>query len=276
MRKIGLCAALLCLTLPTAFPAVAQSGPASAELQQQLEAVFDSDDLAKVKLDLLDIAASADEAIAADPAAIDSLREIAGTSYILAAQLQAGEDLGKADKSDVRPWLVKGLDYLRPAIAAGKAERSLSTFETGTDLLFEAGVLMKDSRLEQWSAERLATKRRALAAATDRADINEKRNQVALALYDHGWPTQDPALMTEAASIHDAIPEEDQSFNVWEAQQAISEGRAPYERFAEFDQMMGEIDEDMASDNGFADEGPFDDGEGFAEEDPLPDDTMEP
>lgn len=276
MRKIGLCAALLCLTLPAAFPAAAQSGPTSAELQQRFETVFNSDDLGKVKQDLLGIAASADEAVTADPASIDSLREIAGVSYILAAQLQAGEDLGKTDKSDVRPWLVKGLDYLRPAIAAGKAERSLSTFETGTDLLFEAGVLMEDSRLEQWSAERLATKRRALAAATESADIAEKRNQVALALYDHGWLTQDRALLAEAASVYDSIPEEDQSFNVREAQEAIAEGRAPYKRFAEFDQMMGEIDEDMASGDGFADEGPFDDGDGFAEEDPLPDETMEP
>lgn len=153
------------------------------------------------------------------------LLSIIGQAYFGAAQHHDSELDSEADALD-REWLVKTVDALEPVLAAlGPMEGPAYDLRGAAGQLFDHAVYYDLPQLEQWSALRVQANRYMLARMGD--DAFEKE-LLAASLYDHGWMTEDPALIAEADALFDSFPEDDQPYVLRVKRRAIAAGEAPY------------------------------------------------
>ncbi|MEY4269925.1 MAG: hypothetical protein RLZZ58_1141 [Pseudomonadota bacterium] len=122
--------------------------------------------------------------------------------------------------------LVEAQDWyarLRAVDPDGDVAGNVGTAWPG-DSLFDIGMRLEPPEWADWSAKRVAAKRDEAA----RQDDIFSREQLAMALFDHGWLTKDAAAMAEAQAMMAAMGDDAGMFLKRKAAR-IAAGRAPYD-----------------------------------------------
>jgi hypothetical protein len=149
-----------------------------------------------------------------------------GTAWYYAAEANDYEPGDEAGEQQELAFLLAALAVLEP-VMADKAEAVGPSYEYSntTSDLAELGRARNDPRWPEWSASKVRAARfRVRVFPGDPVETSP----LAEALYDHGWLTQDKAMLAEADRLAEAIPPEAAGADLDYKRQAVAAGEAPY------------------------------------------------
>ena len=171
---------------------------------------------------LLAVAQEAEEYLASGTFAEEErldLLKIVGTSYFGAAQHHDSEWDTPEDVLD-REWLIKTVNALEPVLAArGAFDAPAYDFRGAAGQLFDHARYHDLPELTDWSRMRVLGNRYMLERAGGEDEF--ERELLAVSLYEHGWLTQNAALIAEAEELYSSFPEDDMPYAVERAREAV-------------------------------------------------------